>query len=187
MDFSLDIETLSLQPNAVVTSIAIACENGASFYTHLPLDPQYVIGRIFDQNTIDWWNDTNKEIFEIMMHCCACQPQNRGYIETVFERIALFIDEHDDGTDINLWMKPPSFDSVILKNLGADFKLELPWHYRVERDVRSILSLAEEHANKNNQILNLPELPTDKAHDALVDAQHQLELVKLCKQQLFGE
>lgn len=181
IEISVDIETLSLQNNALVLSLG-ACARGNESYIHsyCAIIEQIQIRHV-DLHTIEWHILNNKENFAEIVH--RCLQENAVKAKSLFMDLDQWIKEiirdHDHDECIEVWMKSPSFDGTILRSLANTVDAEIPWAYREERDVRTIQSLVR-------QFFPGPQMPKPpvSAHDALVDAQYQLEIVLHCKKLL---
>lgn len=181
INFSLDTETLGTRPGSVVTEVAIVNDYTAD-ELHLYLHPvaQELLGMTTDQATIDWHQKENPN-FDTMvancrresptvMHLIECLQHIRKHIETITAHTS---------ADAAIWMNSPSFDSIMLHAMFDLLGMPEPWHYRCERDLRTLRQLAL----AKQPDLALPEKP-ENAHDALVDAKHQLEIVTICLREL---
>lgn len=176
IDVSLDIETLSLKPNAVVLSIG-ACTVDKDFHGYLLQEPQIFKRRDVDPETVEWHRNDHLTLFTAQTTQCSLRGLSPAVVlESLYAWFAALQLQHC-GNEIQIWMNSPSFDGVILQNLANDFATPLPWTFRQERDLRTLKKLA---------LVLEPDLmdaiqPNNNAHDALADAQHQLKIISHCK------
>lgn len=73
----------------------------------------------------------------------AIERMDEQPLAEVLTKLAKFIKEWL-GTRGALWAKPPQFDLRIISEAYALAGLERPWHYRHERDLRTMLYLAKQ-------------------------------------------
>lgn len=176
VDVSLDIETLSLKPNAVVMSIG-ACTADKGFHCYLLQEPQIFKRRDVDPETIEWHRNDHLALFTTQTTQCSLRGLSPAVaLETLCAWFAALQTQHE-GNEIQVWMNSPSFDGVILQDLANDFATPLPWTFRQERDLRTLKALASQCCD--GQVI-LPDKPNN-AHDALADAKYQLEVISRCK------
>ena len=187
IDFSIDIETLGTKPGSVVTEIGIANSHTADeFHMYLPINPQRQLGLMIEQETAKWHEENNPN-YDTMLK--ACQALDQTQVELIQdlglmgEHIAAIV--HNGNVDNEaeytprIWMNSPQFDAVLLEVVFDLVGLPYPWHYRELRDLRTIRDLAD--VGKDHHAL--PEYP-ENAHDALIDAKYQLEIVTICRNHL---
>jgi hypothetical protein len=118
----VDIETLSLKPDASVVAIA-ACEFGAdgigAEFT-VSIDPASCRrrGLVTDQATLDWWQDRDPE--------ARRQLDGGRPLPVALSRFAEFVDGADE-----FWAKPISFDPVVLESAfrAIDDDIAAPWQF----------------------------------------------------------
>ena len=93
-------------------------------------------------------------------------------INALFQ-LACFLENQGDRDDIKVWGKGPSFDMTILRSAFTRCRIDSPWHYRNERDVRTLLDLGQTLADFNDDDLTR----SGPKHNALADARHQTKQV----------
>jgi len=184
---SIDIEAASTKGNAAITQIGVAVMNhegtilddlGRSFkvditdYDKLPE---------FDVNigTMLWWAqnppDTLKEAFGVHNPAgvSGVNEDRQSLLETL---MALGFHLHEIKGKMKIWAKPPSFDLAIIQNACNHFDLQVPWYWRDERCLRTLLSMTPKDASIHG-------MPFEGAkHDAYTDAVHQLKQIRACLQ-----
>lgn len=81
---------------------------------------------------------------------------------------------------VEVWANPPQFDLIILRHLFDECGVKCPWHYRVERDFRTLKG----HAHQLN-IDYQPAYANIDKHDALSDAIAQARAVQIIEKAIF--
>ena len=130
MQVVIDIETLSLQPNAVILSIGAVAESGETFYTELNWEQQLDYRHV-DAKTALWWGKQTE------------QPPLLGEVllaDTLLDLSEWLADYDKDS--LYVWARGPQFDIVVLESAYKDVDLPVPWKYKNVRDVRTALSLS---------------------------------------------
>lgn len=136
-DIMIDIESLSLQPDAVVLSIGavkFSCQSTCEprYGDRLLLVPnvlqQIAVGRHVDPKTQTWW---------------AGQPQaasahwkNPGedlFVQTALAALSRFTEGYQ-----RIWANGICFDITVLEHLYRQFNLTAPWKYNAVRDARTV-------------------------------------------------
>ncbi len=180
IDVSLDIETYSLNiPDAAIISIA-CCTHDANFEMYLNRQEQEKLDRHFDIETIEWHQVEHPIWYNIAGKFTS--PNKGIYVRDALLELCHWFTKYVYGnaeSTINLWMKPPKFDSAIINHLAKQMKIELPWDRHDERDLYTLQAMAK--ARNAYEYDHLPS-PPDNAHDALVDAKYQLEIINRCKE-----
>lgn len=167
----LDLETMSTQNNAAITSIG-ACffepttgEIGTTFYMPVNLESAAHFG-VIDAKTVLWW---------LKQSDCArheLTKENRAPLHFALESFKRFI--ADSTGKVEIWGNGIGFDNVILANAFNACGIKLPWHFSNDRDVRTIVALGKAllgYDPKNEMAFS------GTAHNALDDAIHQAKYV----------
>lgn len=178
INFSLDIETLGTKPGSIVTEVGIVNDyNADELHQFFNPDIQRELGLKIDEETVQWHRKNNPN-FESMVGKCHAQVSGIAPFVDQLRKVTDYFAQFDpDEYDCRVWMNSPSFDAVLLKVLYDGVSLLMPWNFRDERDLRTLRDLAETHNKHKDGVL--PAKP-DNAHDALVDAKYQLEIVTIC-------
>lgn len=165
---SIDLETLSTQPNAAIASIG-ACRFdprgdwiGDTFHLHVSLSNCQRHGLVIDADTVLWWLKQSGD---------AQQALGIGQIDAAPLVVALdafagFVDS--TGNEPELWVNGASFDLPILASAYRAINWPTPWKFWQERDLRTLKAL-----NKGARIER-----TGTHHHALDDAMHQARLIQ---------
>lgn len=181
--FTLDIETLSTEPNAVVLSFALVAfdPNGTLPNTvfherFLHLDEQFALGRDMSESTLLWW----------MAQLRAPRKQQerapRGTCgEAVMDMVRWLRTMTGEGDQIEgpmvsqrakIWGNGKDFDVVILGDLARQLGFETPWLFR---NARCFRDLYLQHPDVTTEVPNL--IKHSAEHDALWEAEHIKNIV----------
>jgi len=171
--FMMDIESLDLGPNSVVTQIAFVAydlDDPEIIYReveeYLPIQPQIALSRTINADTIIWWmqqDDKARARFEA----------NRGsdmeeliaLVGSVATKMAAVIEE---CSEYEVWARGPQFDMVNVESLMLACGVQTPWKYDRVRDLRTVMELANVHTK------DIP-LPAGLVqHVALSDCKYQI-------------
>ena len=177
-NYSLDIESGGTDPGSAIFSIGICVDTSQDVcHVALPITVQNKMGLSIDNETMLWHGRSNPNWETLRTAITEC-PQTLVYLADQLDKVA---DYFNATADVNystrrIWMKSPKFDSVLLQDVYKRLGMGLPWSYKEEADVRTIVDLAME-ASPNSA---LP-IPPANAHDALADAQYQRALVLSCR------
>ena len=157
----LDIETFGQAPNGVIISLGAVKFDPAEtafsdeFYVGIDTVGQTRLGRTFDADTINWW----------------LQPEQRPALEIWSRSPQVHLAEALDGftqwvggDSFLVWGCSPTFDNTIVRNAIEACGIICPWHWRNDRDFRTLKALAPK--NLEPGFMGTP-------HYALDDAAHQ--------------
>jgi hypothetical protein len=180
----LDLETLSLAENAVITQVALVVYDADDPETilreieeYLPIQPQLtVLKRAIDANTIIWWMSQPDEA-RLRFN------QNKGddfdELSALINSICRKLEQVMEGAKtIELWARGPQFDVVNLATLMRDLGQPIPWKYDVVRDLRTIMKeagLASEDVPMRSGLV---------AHHALSDCKYQIDCLVEARRRL---
>lgn len=172
---SLDLETMSTEPNAVVVSIgAVKVDTNTGliidrFYHVLPLQEQEKLGRHVSASTMAWWcrqDFAARAVFE----ATAPTPM---VVLALYEFV-----EFMQGVD-ELWGYGSDFDNVILKSLFESFNVKAPWTHRQNRCLRTLKAMYPDTCK------GMPMVGTE--HHALDDAEYQAHCITLIRSEMGTE
>jgi hypothetical protein len=170
MDVMIDIESLSLKPNALVLSIGVvpfSVADSAVYegrYFQLNIREQQVLGRHVDVDTIAWWinqAETNPKAAEVF------RTKGSSLVPAMYEFGQYVAQETHEGGRI--WALGPQFDIVVLESLLEDCGVSKPWDYKQINDMRTIRSFVKRLGVEHE--IRCPE--NMAMHDAHADATHQ--------------
>lgn len=120
--YSLDIETLSTQQNAVITDVAMTYFKDGRHQKDMHVQMADQPGRHRNLDTLLW------RVEQDMSSACEGSTDPEG----LYIKIATFIEDKEAP----IFVKGPHFDIAILENLWGQ---QGPWHYRQPMDLRTFL------------------------------------------------
>ena len=154
----LDLETMGNESHSVICSIGavefdiITGETGRAFYEMVSLQSCLDLGLKVTGSTIEWWLGQNEAARKEV-------SLGRKNITEVLHKFRLFLESL--GTeDLQIWGNSVRFDCGILEDAYHATKHSIPWNFRLERDVRTLVSLAPE-LKRNAQSIGTAHLPID--------------------------
>lgn len=152
----IDIETLGGSPNGVVTQIGLV-RNGPAEVEQCcirTLDLRKALGTI-ETGTLAWWATQDKDLFVDTL-------KGLHHPFDAHEAMVLMMRGADE-----IWANSPTFDLTIMRDWCGRYGYNVPWHYRQERDIRTLYNLRK---------WDFTGVPTVEgaAHNALVDAKRQM-------------
>lgn len=163
----LDIETLSSDNHAVVTAIGLALfdrekiVDGKAWYLDYESDKGHI-----DPRTVRWWMQQNAAVRDV----------NLGGKENPFKAAQEIITYLPKGAQV--WANAPQFDCVIMRNWFKRLALPCAWHFRDERDCRTMFEIG--------RTLGAKVPPKSDSHDALADAVWQAQYVLATESKIYA-
>lgn len=157
-DLMIDIETLGNRPGSVILSIGAVAfdadtgEIGEEFYAAIDPETASKVGLTTDISTMLWWMKQSEAAREAAF-------SGKRSINMALTELSIFVKWQEPS---RVWAKPPSFDLVMLEAAFRACDQDIPWHFRVHRDCRTIFDITG---------TKQPEVGT--AHNALDDAKAQ--------------
>ena len=135
----VDLETIGTAPGSAILSIG-ACvfnqsdkDNGPFVFSkNIDLLDSIFEGLTVDPKTTKWWSEQSVDAVRLL-------TKNPVSLKGALNTFASFLRKDDC-----LWAKGPDFDMVLLKAAYDIVNIKVPWSFRLMRDVRTILALAEE-------------------------------------------
>lgn len=163
---SIDIETMGRGTGAAVVALGAVRFNpgtgdlGDEFYAAISLESCLRAGLHVDAETIDWWMGQPEEAR------AALYPEDRMELREALVGFANWMPSNPKG----VWGNGVGFDNVILRGAFQACRLRCPWHYRDDRDMRTL-----QDAAPVTTFLQVPE--GEVKHNALHDARHQARII----------
>lgn len=162
----IDIETMSDAPGGAIISIGAVEFNmetgktGKEFYVNVSLQNSLDLGLTVTANTIMWWlqqsDEARKSLTESSGEPLAAALQSfSGFIKDC------------GGKECQVWGNGPTFDISNLIAAYHKIQVPIPWDFRNERCVRTLVSLAP--------IIKSMTKFYGVAHNALADCYHQIK------------
>lgn len=136
----LDLESRSTKPNAIVASIgAVALDADLQLLPgefHIPMAQHLQFPRHEDPETMRWWAEQCPEA----RYASVMAAQTELPAQALRDFTA-WVKGVADIETVRVWGNGSVFDNVILRSL-YDFVDQIPpWHWRNDRDMRTILEL----------------------------------------------
>lgn len=164
-DLMIDIETLSILPNAVVLTLGAVqfdpFDPSERFFTEnyfrFDIEEQLELGRDVNDDTVDWWGRQSEESRNE-----ALSDDNRMKFSEYYPVLTKMV----VGSK-RVWAQGPVFDMCILENLYRQNQTPIPWQYYNVRDSRTLLQALGDSRNAGA-----------KAHNALEDCKEQIRAIK---------
>ena len=132
----VDLETMGNESGSAIVSIAAIYFNlytgeiGEHFYEIVDLKSCLDIGLKINASTLYWWLKQSEEArLEI-------SPDERTSINEALVKFSNFC-----GPKVEIWGNSARFDLGILQNAYRSSGMEIPWDFRKERCVRTLVSL----------------------------------------------
>lgn len=170
IDVSIDLETLSLRPNAVILSVGLVAFHSempdfkpikqAHVFLHQGINAQLRRNRVIDGDTILWWF-SQPNVTQFKRYEDDPQPDITYALHELHEFF-------DQIPDCKVWGNGSDFDVANLATLFQDFGFPVPWKYNHVRDLRTLAN-----ASKNKVTVTF----TGEQHNALNDAMYQAEKI----------
>ena len=156
----IDIETMGSQSQSAIVSIGAVRfdlktgEIGERFYVNVDLQSCIDAGLIINSDTLMWWLNQNEEARKKI-------TEKGFHLNNALVTLSGFITKDDE-----VWGNSARFDLGILSDAYNAVKLPIPWDFRKERCVRTLVAFAPE--------VKAAEVNTGVAHDALADCIFQI-------------
>lgn len=135
----VDIETFGNVSRSVIASIGAVKFNlktgktGEAFYREIDLDSCIALGLRCSGNTIKWWLQQPKVAQDFLFSGKSVSIQDG------LKDFAEFC--KSDDAEYNIWGNSPRFDLGILRDAYELVGSPIPWNFRKELDVRTIVAL----------------------------------------------
>ncbi len=164
-DIMLDVETLAIDPKAVIVSIAAVKfsfdhDETQDFYTNVDPRDGKSLGLIIEQDTLDWWKLQKPEATKAWMKDGKSVSYAMGALNEFL----------GDVKGLNVWAQGIDFDFPILKSSYDAVGLAAPWKYWAQCDSRTIFTVAKFNTKNAPRVGNY--------HDALGDCHTQISWLK---------
>ena len=159
----LDLETMGKKSNAALVSIGAVAfnlesgETGEEFYNRIDLQSSLMAGLKVHGETIYWW---------LLQNETARQEVAKGgdSLSSVLKKFSTFMSQFDNG--VQIWGNGVRFDVGLLEDAYEVVNIGVPWNFRKERDVRTLVSFNESIK------ANFPFQGTE--HNPIDDCKHQI-------------
>jgi len=164
-DVMLDLETMGKKSNSALVSIGavefnlITGETGREFYKVIDLQSCLDVGLKVEASTIYFWLQQSQAARDAI-----CKDKKLP-ITTVLHMFGAWM--QDCVAEVGIWGNGARFDIGLLEDAYSACKLENPWYFRSEKDVRTLVSFAPQVK------ANLPFEGIE--HNPIDDCKHQIK------------
>jgi hypothetical protein len=164
IDVMLDLETMGNRSNTAIVSIGavefniVTGETGREFYKVVDLQSCLDAGLKVQASTIYWWMQQDQKARERI-----CQ-KGMGISDALLSFNTWM---QDCVEKVRIWGNGARFDLGILEDAYVACYLDVPWYFRSERDVRTLVSFAP-HVKENMPFEGV-------CHDPVDDCKHQIK------------
>jgi len=163
----LDLETMGKKSKAAIISIGAVefdintGETGREFYRKINLQSCFDKGLIANGSTIEWWLMQNESARKMAadgsgVSLYIALKDFRSFLKLVGE------------DTVQIWGNGARFDIGILEDAYDACQLSNPWNFRLERDVRTLVSFAPKV--KEKAVFNTNGIQ----HDPIADCKFQI-------------
>jgi len=170
----VDLETMATGYRAAIVSIGAVVFDvvdgslGDRFYETINLSTCQSAGQSIDASTVLWWLVQDRGAQSELIH-------GKMGLEVALREFARWLPNKSC-----VWGNGSNFDNRILREAYELIGRTCPWHYRDDRDMRTLFAFAKTFGVKSEILF------TGMKHNALDDAEHQAEIVCDIYQQLGG-
>lgn len=178
-DLMIDVESAGLPPNGALLSIGAAFFDlhtetvGPTFNRTIHLASSVKHGGVIDPGTVLWWLRQGDEARKAVAY--GGEP-----IDLVLGDFSAWIAQTCRVEDVRPWGNSNSFDMTIIGTAYQRLGIKQPWGWWNERDFRTVRA-------QNPQVEYDPSAKGEGGHNALVDAQFQIEhLLKIKRSRRSG-
>lgn len=177
----LDLETMSTQPNAAIIAIAAVPFEPSTgeigeglFYEIVDLRDQALYDCHISGDTVLWWlSQSDNARHKITQAKTESLPD-------VLAKLNRFV-ALECCEQVQVWGNGCCFDNVILRTAFENCEIKPFWHFRHDRDVRTMVELGRQAGIDPKNDFPFAGV----AHDALDDALHQINYVSAIHQHLI--
>lgn len=149
--FMFDVETLGTESNSVVLSAALTYFNfdnilsfqdyvNAACYVKFDKQEQIDMGRIIDQDTVDWW----KKQSEIARKAALDPSPEDLSAKNAIDNLRAYINDHG-GSDQIFWMRG-TLDQMAIDSLCKNIGVPVLTRFNKWRDVRTAVDILGNNA-----------------------------------------
>jgi len=173
-DLMLDIETMGNKSNSAIVSIGAVEFNMATgetgseeFSVNVDLQSCIDAGLILTGDTVMWWMQQNEEARKELCKGDAIS------LEDALSNLSAWIGDKQ----YDVWGNSARFDCGIMTDAYGKFGMKIPWDFRRERDVRTLVALNPSVKEKMGK--------TGIAHVAVDDCKYQIAYCSATWNSLF--
>lgn len=169
----VDLETLGVSTDSIITQLSAVRFNAYTgetldkFDIHIDIQNSLDCGFQVTASTILWWMQQSDEA-RVGLVSPKSEPVSVATALTEFSTWMITQFREDLGK-VRMWGNGATFDLNILKTYYEKLKLEYPWKFYNERDVRTIVDIKPEvKALFKGEFIGVQ-------HDGIADCNHQIK------------
>lgn len=138
----LDLETMGNKSNSAIISIGAVEFNletgeiGDTFYSRVDIQSCLDLGLIINGSTVMWWLKQNEQARN------KITEGEGSSLEVVLDAFTGWFGHL--GKDVQIWGNGARFDIGILEDAYVACRWSVPWGFREERDLRTLVAFAPE-------------------------------------------
>ena len=134
---------------------------------------------LVDGSTLKWWLNTDKELLTRLVN------SGKDDEETVVRHFYDWIVALKSEYEVYFWGNGILFDNKIIQAKMAQYGLQYPIFYRNDRDLRTIVDIAESKFGVN--VHEVCASPDQEKHNAIDDVKHEIDVLCWCWKALHAE
>lgn len=136
--FMLDLETMSLDPNAAIVSIGVVefdeRDIGRQFYVNVDLQDGLSLGLVQSQSTADWWAQQDES-------ARAAWQKDPVPVVDALTQLNRYLEQATGGLgQVRIWGNGSDFDNVVLRSSYKAVGADEPWKYYHNRCYRTMMA-----------------------------------------------
>ena len=171
LDVMLDIETVDSVASAAIVQVGAVLFNrkggvslNSNFKRNVSIDSNLKLNRTISESTLLWWFDREPEARKSVFNTKPILP-----LPQVLKDFSAWFQSHEKEADgkLHIWCKGAKFDFSIMSDAYRTAGLDVPWFYRNENCLRTLLNRYPELSKKHKF--------TGVAHDAIDDCLNQIK------------
>jgi oligoribonuclease (3'-5' exoribonuclease) len=180
IDVMLDLETVGLCDNAVITqlsAVAFSIDDGSvheTFDEHIGIKNSVQKGLKIDGSSMEWWFKQPDKVYEdVFVKAMTSEVKLEdilvkftGWIKSLKEKYGL-----DHKSNVNMWGNGALADNKWIRQAYKVCNMEPPWAFYEDRDVRTIVELGRRLLNYEYKNVTFE----GTVHNALDDCRHQIK------------
>jgi len=171
IDIMIDLETAGLTPDGAILSIGAVKVGldqqtlGETFYMNVDMQSCLDKGMHAKGSVFEFWM---RQPEEARARLFDPKPVHLHFMLTAFGSWVY----RDTGKNIRVWGNGVNFDIGILRSAYEYSNVKVPWHFREERDMRTLVMVGK------GKGIPMPKVDREgPKHDALSDALYQARII----------
>jgi hypothetical protein len=190
LDIMLDLETLGVEENPVIIQLAAVpfnIETGEVLddkVINLLINPKSSVaaGLTVTGSTIEWWLKQNTYVVNKVFIESVSSPNTLASVLSVFSAYIADLKLAHNVKEVRIWGNGTLADNRWLISAYKAVNLKLPWNYREDSDVRTLVDIGSRLFNFNPK----KDVPFEgEPHNAIDDCKHQIKYCSMIYQKLL--